>query len=273
MSNYGLLAGIGRGISQGAQIINQGVNADRQAEMEAMRQASIEKRWKIQDERADRQIQHQLSRDKTNDANTDRQFNLRESELISRNINGIMEQQSKEEQKVTAQFNKRLESGLEDPKTLEEEMITKIGSIRSFYSERLHNTVKSYGSKLEGTAFEYLLNPQELRNTSTPSSSSSALIETPLPENESKGFTGLLSQALSGDGVQPVSTAGTDPAGIASPTNVSQKPTLRGLIDKWQDGALSAEPISQQQHDFRGKLQKHNIQSAFGASSLLNTGR
>lgn len=53
MATYGLLAGFGRGLSQGAELLNRGMAEDREAERQRLREASVEARWKRQDDRED----------------------------------------------------------------------------------------------------------------------------------------------------------------------------------------------------------------------------
>lgn len=53
MAALGLLQGFGRGISQGAELLNRGMAEDREAERQRMREESIAKRWKRQEQRED----------------------------------------------------------------------------------------------------------------------------------------------------------------------------------------------------------------------------
>ena len=66
MASYGLLAGLGRGLSQSAGLLQQGMSEDREAERQRLREASIEARWKRQEQRED-------ARNKVTDARLDRQ--------------------------------------------------------------------------------------------------------------------------------------------------------------------------------------------------------
>lgn len=66
MAALGLLQGFGRGISQGAELLNRGMAEDREAERQRMREESIAKRWKRQDDRED-------ARNKVTDDRLDRQ--------------------------------------------------------------------------------------------------------------------------------------------------------------------------------------------------------
>lgn len=53
MAALGLLQGFGRGLSQTAGMLQQGMSEDRAVELQRMREESIERRWKRQEERED----------------------------------------------------------------------------------------------------------------------------------------------------------------------------------------------------------------------------
>ncbi|NCT48765.1 MAG: hypothetical protein GW763_12405, partial [Paraglaciecola sp.] len=100
--NWGLMKGIGRGLSQGAGIVQQGLADDRAAKLQQMRDESIERRWKAEQDTREKQRTEDVSF-RNEQANTsanqfDRQQTSREKQVIEANINGVMEQQNKAEQ-------------------------------------------------------------------------------------------------------------------------------------------------------------------------------
>nr|DAV09163.1 MAG TPA: hypothetical protein [Caudoviricetes sp.] len=175
----GLLAGFGRGLSQGAAMLQQGMAEDRavkrEDEREKMRQASIERRWKVEDERYEDQKKRQDSQDQKADSRykdevkwrkeqsdkQDNQFNvqidLKRKEQIEQNLSGIIDSLDKSEAKIESKYRDLILSGQGDPKALQAQMESEISSLRQSYQSRLDGFVKSYGASLKGTGFEHLL--------------------------------------------------------------------------------------------------------------------
>lgn len=178
----GLLAGFGRGLSQGAAMLQQGMAEDRavkrEDEREKMRQASIERRWKVEDERYEDQKKRQDSQDQKADSRykdevkwrkeqsdkQDRQFNVqmrsREAERIEQNIAGLMSAQERHEQKIQDKYREQILSGNGDPKALQAQLENEIAQTRAYYDSKLGDMVKGYGNNLKGTSFEHLLMQQ-----------------------------------------------------------------------------------------------------------------
>ncbi len=189
---WGLLGGLGKGLVQAGDTLNRGLNADiqarRQDELEARREASIERRWraqearqaerdKISDERHERemslresQAKRQTERDKVSDAQFDRSMNVREAQQIERNLTGIFESQQKAENEIVKRYQSQAVDSLGQPlqgdamKQLESAMQAELLKTREQYSAILQNRVKSYGDKLKGTGFAYLLDLQAAGN-------------------------------------------------------------------------------------------------------------
>lgn len=171
-----LLMGFGRGLSQGAQMLGQGMAEDRQVarqkEIEAMREASIEKRWARdvalrQSERAeDRELRageraedmsFRQSESNRQAGQFDRQMTQREKQVIESNLAGIMQQEARSAEKIRQAYDKQMQSGMGDPKLLTEQYNEAIKNNSDYFDNQLHNMVKSYGSQLQGTGYEYLL--------------------------------------------------------------------------------------------------------------------
>lgn len=194
---YGLLAGFGRGLSQGASMVQQGMAEDRavkrEDEREKMRQASIERRWKVEDDRYKDQVKRQDAQDQKADSRykdevkwreeqsnkQDSQFNaqidLKRKEQIEQNLSGIMDSLDKSEAKIESKYRDLILSGQGDPKTLQKQMEDEISSLRNSYHTKLAGFVKGYGDNLKGTGFEYLLDVDEPIKDST--SQAGALVD------------------------------------------------------------------------------------------------
>ena len=102
MAKYGLLQGLGMGLSQGSQLLAQGMSEDREVERQRMREASIEKRWKRQEQKDDaryadsvkfreEEVNRQKERDTVNDGRyadskklDERQMSLAEQQAADR---------------------------------------------------------------------------------------------------------------------------------------------------------------------------------------------
>ena len=188
----GLLAGIGAGLSQGSQIISQGLSEDRAVkraeELERMREASFERRWKQQiqredqlrgedkaqraSERAEDKAQRQQERKeemgwRQSESNRqagqfDRQMSQREKQIIEQNLTGIMEQEARAAERIQQRYQKLMADGIGDTSALQAQMAAKLEANQMFYSKRLHSMVQSYGPQgLKGTGFEYLLSVEQ----------------------------------------------------------------------------------------------------------------
>lgn len=198
---WGLLAGIGAGLSQGSQMISQGMAEDRAVrraeELERMREASFERRWKQQiqredqlrgedkaqraSERAEDKAQRQQERAeemswRQSESNRqagqfDRQMSQREKQVIEQNLAGVMEARREAEAEIVKRYQKMADVG-GVTKEMQQQMEEEIRLLRESYDTRLQNMVSSYGDRLRGSGFEYLLDtpnmlPGEDANTNS----------------------------------------------------------------------------------------------------------
>ncbi len=301
MANLGLLQGLGRGLSQGAEMLNRGMAEDRavarEEERERMRQASIEKRWKVEDSRyADskaaqqRAENRQAEQDKKadsryagetkyrqgRDAKADQQFNMqmgvREKQLIESNLTGIMEQEARAAEKIRQMYEKRMQSGTEDAAALEAKMEAELLSSQMYYSDRLGKAIQSYGPQLKGTSFSYLMDVKEPEPAAAIESEPAAIQSS--PEKAAFNRASFVNEQLGGQAIQsPSPTLTTDATG-------APELTFSNLMKKWntpapdspvRPGLLTPE-VLQQQQSFSDQLKQKNIQSAYGAAFIQNQG-
>ena len=182
MAALGLLQGFGRGLSQGAELLNRGMAEDREAERQRMREESIAKRWKRQDDREDarnkvaddryaEQVKSQAAAQVKAQENADRSYGLQERQLnettairktsqIESNLSGLFDAMDKSESKITDRYVRLMgKEGLTAPEyeKLNTDMQAEITANRQYYNEKVTQYTQSYGDKLNGTAFEYLL--------------------------------------------------------------------------------------------------------------------
>lgn len=187
---WGLLGGLGQGLSQAAGTINRGMAEDRAAErdreLEQKRAASVERRWKASEARANRQEQAQATRwakqderqanqderqrerDAVSDSQFDRQQSRLEAQQIESNINGIMQSKQKAEQQIAKRYQAMSVDAMGNPVTgdqaaaINAKYQQELSQLREQYSQVLETRVKSYGDKLRGTGYSYLLDiPEE----------------------------------------------------------------------------------------------------------------
>lgn len=180
---WGLLQGLGQGLSQAAGTINRGMAEDRAAErareLEQKRAASVERRWQASEARANRQEQAQATRwakqderqasqdarQRERDAVSDSQFDQRS---IERNLSGVMEQANKAAEDIENRYAKLAVDSLGQPlpkaqlDDLLKEKKKEIKAVRTQYASLVDNYVKSYGDKLRGTGFAYLLDVPDI---------------------------------------------------------------------------------------------------------------
>ena len=182
---YGLLQGLGRGISQGAEMVQQGMDKDREARIQAMREASIEKRWQKQIDREDSRYAAETKRQQKLDADTetqrgldnkyrDKALGLQEQELnvrlserrtaeIEKNFEAVERKYQKEFDTLERQFQRRIDiakskdpTELKPGETVEELYAEYNDRVRGLEKKELADyvpLVKSYGSELKGTRY------------------------------------------------------------------------------------------------------------------------
>lgn len=182
----GLLAGFGRGLSQGAVMLQQGMAEDRavsrEEERERMRQASIERRWKVEDDRyadskaaQERAEKRQLAQDEKADARyadskqlAERQMSLAEQQAsdrkvlerkarIEQTLSRISSKYEREGEKVDRRFDRLLDVAADDPakkEALYKERDAAHAELSKKMSGEMLPTLKSFGEDLRGTAYE-----------------------------------------------------------------------------------------------------------------------
>lgn len=182
---YGLLQGLGRGISQGAEMVNRGMAEDREVERQRMREASIEKRWKKQEAKEDKRYDAETKRQSEQDAAAKEQrgldnkyrdetlglqkqeLNVRLSERrtaeIEKNFEVVERKYQKEFETLERQFQRRIDiakskdpTELKPGETVEELYAEYNDRVRGLEKKELADyvpLVKSYGSELKGTRY------------------------------------------------------------------------------------------------------------------------
>jgi hypothetical protein len=186
---WGLLGGLGQGLSQAAGTINRGMAEDRAAErareLEQKRAASVERRWQASEARANRQEQAQATRwakqderqasqdarqrerDAVSDSQFDRRMSAQEAQAIERNLSGIISEKQKAESDIVERYRELSVDSLGQPlpaeqlEALKSQMEKDVDAVRTRYSLLIDNQTKSYGDKLRGTGFAYLLDTPE----------------------------------------------------------------------------------------------------------------
>lgn len=189
MSNWGLLGGIGRGLNQLGGTVHQGMSADitakKQQEADAKRQSSIEKRWARQDaqqEARELKADERHTEDKTwregrakvGDAQNDRSMKLRETQSIESNMSGILSAKQKAEDDIYKRYQKQAKDPMGMPlqgealAQLNQAMQEEIKGVRSQYGTLLEQRISSYGDRLRGTGYAYLLDVPDVQEAASP---------------------------------------------------------------------------------------------------------
>jgi hypothetical protein len=258
MSSWGLLKGLGKGLSDSASIMSQGMSEGRATERERIRNESIERRWKSQTDltaknRAE-DVAHRNKQAKTSSDQFNHRMSSEDRNAVVNNLNSVMEQQAKSEQQIKKSFAKQMELG--STPELEAQMQAEIKANQMYYSERLYNLVGSYGEDgLKGTGFEYLLDVKAEPEEKAPEQMSNMA-----NNNQPSEVTGLLSSITS-----------EQPSGVVETGKVPDKElTFANLLRKWRD--QGATPATTEQIDFRNQVSDSGVQSGYGAA-FLNKGR
>lgn len=182
MASWGLLQGFGRGLSQSSELLARGMAEDREAERQRLREASAEARWKRQEQREDareakqdyryaEQVKSQADALAQAQKNADRSYGLQERQLnettamrktsqIESNLSGLFDASEKAESKITDRYVRLMgKEGLtaSEYEKLNTDMQAEITANRNYYNDKVTQYTQSYGDKLNGTAFEYLL--------------------------------------------------------------------------------------------------------------------
>lgn len=166
-----LLLGFGRGLQQGAGMLSQGMAEDRQvkqqAEIEAMREASMERRWKMQTDREDKRNALLDERFNTetarNQANFEKELGLKQSQLSAAERKEAKEKAAKTFEVIDKQYAatvKALQSFAEEDamgkKTLPASVQAKLLEAEKQYNEQTLHALEYLGSQgmLDGTEYE-----------------------------------------------------------------------------------------------------------------------
>lgn len=188
MANWGLLAGAGRGISQGAGLLAQGMAEDREAERQRLREASAAARWQRQEQREDKryadekkyredrnsvedarykdQVQAQKDARAEAKAQADRSYSLQERQLsaaeearrvqrIEETLNRIQSKYSREGEQIDRKYDRLIDKA-DSPEEKEA-----LGLLRDKAHEdigmklnaEMLPALKSFGNDLKGTAY------------------------------------------------------------------------------------------------------------------------
>ncbi|MDZ7868843.1 MAG: hypothetical protein U5L02_06495 [Rheinheimera sp.] len=257
MASWGLLAGFGRGLSQGSEHLSRGLAEDREAERQRMREESIEKRWKRQESREDSrnkvaderyadQVISQETAQTQAQKNADRSYGLQERQLnettamrktqqIEANFSGLLESSDKSEAKITDKYVRMMgKEGLTaaEYEKLNTDMKNEITENRNYYSQKINDFTQSYGDKLKGTAFEYLLHVKPAADPSTttgdtdPAASQISVVDNTAADRLAK-IQDYLKSTTSG---QALSQIATDYQNRFAQPTVGQKAVDSGLL-------------------------------------------
>lgn len=300
---WGLLAGIGAGLSQGAQMVSQGMAEDRAVrraeELERMREASFERRWKQQIQREDQlrgedkaQRANERAEDKalrqqerTDDmkwrqsesnrqaGQFDRQMTQREKQVIEQNLTGIMEQEARAAERIQQRYQKLMADGMGDTTAMQSQMAAELEANQMFYSERLHSMIQSYGPQgLSGTGFEYLLN---FANKEEPAAGSNLVEDN---QAQPRDLSGLVSKIRKPEqpaagllGLEPNYTTDTTGAPELSLSNLMRKWNTPSPNSPVLPKAKTAEQLEEERRNLE-LVKTRGIQSAYGAA-MINSGR
>lgn len=263
MAGWGLLQGLGRGISQGAEIMSRGMAEDREAERQRMREASIEKRWKKQEAKEDARYADAIKRQDAQDSKSDQRYNsekeyretrdkkidsqfseqmgLRRVQQIESNLSGLMQSQDAAEAKTVEKYREQIMSGMGDPEALQKQMESEVKALRQQYGEQINNYVKSYGDQLKGTGFEYMLSLPD-----TQANFNNAGTKTDSVPTGNRFDRNSYLQKIIGDSGSSIKDIANQWENQATPKTVGQKGVEAGLLNpKHWNKNLSGQDVGQ----------------------------
>lgn len=186
--SLGLLQGFGRGISQSAELLSRGMSEDREVERQRMREASIEKRWKRQEQKDDaryadsvkfreEEVNRQKERDTVNDGRyadskklDERQMSLAEQqaadrkelaqkERIEQTLGRLEKEAEREGAAIDRRFDRQIDiakangANADEIKKLHAERDTALQGVNAKLSAKMLPALKSFGNELQGTAY------------------------------------------------------------------------------------------------------------------------
>lgn len=267
MANWGLLGGLGAGLSQFGATLNQGLNADiaakQREDIETRREASIEKRWARQEARANRQEQaqserwakqdaRQAERDQVSDSQFDRTATSRENSVIESNISGIMQSKQKALEDLTKRYQKQAVDSMGQPLqgdalvSLNEQMKGEAEQVRDRYNKMLDTRVKSYGERLRGTGFSYLLDVPDIEEIAPEASGQGNSINSLGPN-----INDLASKILSGQSNTDLEAEllkampyPESMSKIKRPTSGELEPTFLNALNRSFGGTYGRDPLT-----------------------------
>ncbi|MFC0047808.1 hypothetical protein [Rheinheimera tilapiae] len=188
MAAMGLLQGFGRGLSQGAELLNRGMAEDREVERQRLREESMNARWKRQEEREDARYsdekKYREDRSKVEDkryidqkaaqsaatkqaqTNADRSYNLQERQLsaaeearraqrIEETLNRIQTKYSREGEQIDRKYDRLLDKA-ETPEEKDALYLQRDNEHKTLGSKlngEMLPALKSFGDGLKGTSY------------------------------------------------------------------------------------------------------------------------
>lgn len=199
MAGYGLLAGFGRGLSQGAELLNRGMAEDRDAERQRLREASVEARWarqearedarysdekkyrdersKLEDKRYTEQKTAQAAAASQSQSNWEKSYNLQERQMTSQEearrvarieetLNRIQTKFGREGEQIDRKYDRLIDKAEPEEKEALGLLRDKAHEeIRMKLNAEMLPALKSFGNDLKGTAYATYID--ELANMDT----------------------------------------------------------------------------------------------------------
>ena len=269
---YGLLQGLGRGLSQGADMMQRAMSEDREAERQRIREASIEKRWKQQEAKADaryadakklqaEQIEYQKGRDATADTRYADAKKLQADEIAIRlsdrrkaEIEGKVEAVQREWDKGTAAIERRHERLIDEARAKDAEgggikdkdgftetdkaykaRDNALADLGSRMEGKLMPIIKSYGTELKGTAYSSLYDDIVAEKSAAKDQAGQQFLNDAGVIDAAGGFTATAAKTGSGrKGIVDGITAGS---AAASPQQQAPEMLQPGFVSGLKVGA------------------------------------
>lgn len=188
MAAMGLLQGFGRGLSQGAELLNRGMAEDREVERQRLREASAEARWKRQEQREDsryndekkyreernkveesrytEQKKAQAEAAKQAQSNANRSFGLQERQLsaqeearrvqrIEETLGRIQSKFDRDAEKIDRKYDRLLDKAEtpEEKAALHDQRDREHEALGAELNAEMLPALKSFGDGLKGTAY------------------------------------------------------------------------------------------------------------------------
>ncbi len=249
MAGYGLLAGFGRGLSQGAELLNRGMADDREVERQRLREESMAARWKRQEEREDARYndekKYRDERSKVEDkryteqksaqaaaasqsqSNWEKSYNLQERQMTSQEearrvarveetLNRIQTKFSREGEQIDRKYERLIDQAApEEKQALYEQRDREHAALGSKLEGEMLPALKSFGDGLKGTSYASYIDVLADMDKPKPE---------PKPENPQPVPTVF-------DRGAAVGTALQQPGGQVSPINAAGAETTPGLLN------------------------------------------